>query len=161
GVDQSTARITLIDGSVRLEEVFEVSVAESRRAALSANDAGRNRLADAEGIADSETKITHSDLIRISKGKNRQARTADFQQRDVAWRVGANQLRSIGLAVVHFHGDLLSAINDVVIGQDLSVLADDHSRAQSPLHRGAAPARRLLLWVTEKPAEEGIVSKWK
>ena len=73
GVDQSAAGIALVNGRVGLQKVLKAAIASAGRAALGADDAGGDRFADSERVADRETNVAHPHLVGIGKPQHRQA----------------------------------------------------------------------------------------
>ena len=66
-----------------------------------------------------------------------------LQQREVARLVGADHLRGQRAVVGQLDLDVVRAVDDVVVGQDVAVGRDDDARAERALLRRALHARRL------------------
>ena len=97
-VDEGAARIPLIDGGVRLDEVLVVvepePVAPERR-----NDPGRHRLPHVEGGADRKDGRAHAQRGAVTHGDRGEPRRVDAQEREVRFGVGADDPGGVGLAV--------------------------------------------------------------
>ena len=156
-VDQSATRVTLIDRGVGLQKIFKAAAADllSVRASLRADDSHRHRLAHAEGITYRQRDVTNSNFVRIARRQVRQPSSGDLQNCQVAELIGSNQLRIQGATVIHVDFDVLSAIDHVMIRENVSVRADDYARTQRAFQRFL----RLLLRraIAEQTAEEWIV----
>ena len=71
-VDQRAARVALVDGSVGLQEVFKAPIAQTGGAALRADDSHRDRLTDAQRVADRECDVADADAVRIAQREHGQ-----------------------------------------------------------------------------------------
>ncbi len=100
-------------------------------------------MAEAEGIADRDHPVADADLVGIAELHGRQrllARRLDLQHGKIGARVGADQLGlELGI-VAQDDGDVLGALDHVVVGDHVAVGIDDEARAQ----RGAAALLLLL-----------------
>jgi len=160
-VHQRAAGVALIDGRVGLQKVLEAAVAQTGLAALGADDAHGHRLSESERIAYRQADIADADLVRIAQRKHRQAGGLDFQQSQVAGRVGTNQLGGKGAPVAQIHGDLFRAVDYVMIGDDVSVGGDDHAGPERVFHLLRIIPRQVAVRVPKKLAEQGVVGKRK
>ena len=97
-VDEGTARIALIDGGVRLDEVLVVVETEPV-ASECRNDAGRHRLSHVEGVADREDGCAHAQRGAVAHGDRGKPRRVDAQEREVGFGVGTDEPSGVGLAV--------------------------------------------------------------
>ena len=64
---QRAAGVALVDRCIRLDEVLERTVAHSGGAALRADDAHRDRLADAERVAERQDDVADLHLVRVAR----------------------------------------------------------------------------------------------
>ena len=146
-VDQRAAGVALVDRRVGLQEVLVAAVADAGRAALGADDAHRHGLADAERVAERQHHVADVDVVRITERRRSAGRRPTRSTaRSLAGplrpgsrrseRPSARSTRTVG------------AGDDVVVGQDVAVGADDHARTEPAFdaRRGACAA--------ELPAEE-------
>src|ERR1019366_484773 len=156
-IHQRAARVALVDGRVGLQEVLEAAIAQTRGAALGADDARGYGFADAQRIANRQANVTHAHLIGVAGLQNRQVAGANLQPRQIAGRVRPPPLRGIRTARAdEIHLDLVRAIDDVMVGEDVPVGAHDHARAQRFLHLRAPFSRNRP---AEKLAEKRVVGE--
>ncbi len=153
-VHQRTAGIARIDRGIGLDEDAEIT----RRdlvAGKRGNNAARDRLADAEGIADSKDEITDFDLVGIGKRQNREMfLRLDAQDREIDGRILQDDLAGKFPTIGECNLDVIGIFDDVVVGDDEAILRKDHAGAQ----------RRLLFRtvrhaLAEELFEEGITGK--
>src|SRR5205823_4284793 len=71
-VDERAAGVALVDGRVRLQEVFEAAVTQARVPTLRADDAGGDGLPDAEGVADGEHDVADANLVGVAEREHGQ-----------------------------------------------------------------------------------------
>src|SRR4051794_6886891 len=62
-VDQGAAGIALVDGGIRMQEIFEAPVAETGSAPFCADDPGCHRLTDLERVPNREADIAYPDFV--------------------------------------------------------------------------------------------------
>ena len=151
-VDQRAARVAGIDRRVGLDEVLEDVDAE-RVAAERADDARGHRLADAERIADREHDVADLEVVDVAERDHRQLVEVDLQHRDVGIGVGADRAGARAAAVAERDLDVVGAVDDVVVGEQVALGRDDHARAEADL----ALLRHLARTVAEEEAERRIV----
>src|SRR5690606_29120035 len=117
-----------VHGRVDLDEVVigaGADVAAARR-----DDAGRDRAAEAERIADGHDPVADAHLAVIGEGDiGKLAVGIDLQHGKVGALVGADQLGLQLRAVIENDGEALAALDDVVVGDDVAVGGDDEARA--------------------------------
>ena len=118
-IEGRATRITLIDGRVDLNEI--VVRATSDVTAAGRNDTGRYRAAQAKRVADRKYPIANSGLAirKLHKWKVRAA--LDLDQSNIGPRVCPDYFRGVGLSGVRRYFDLVGAINDVVVGNGISI----------------------------------------
>ena len=68
--------------------------------------------------------------VRVAEAHDRQPVRLDLEQRDVGAAVGADHLRLELALVGQLHRDLVRRLDDVRVGQDVAVGADDEARAE-------------------------------
>ncbi len=84
-IDQGAARIAGVDGRIGLDEIFVVFNAEVG-AALGADDAHGDGLADAEGVADGEHIVADLHLVGIADGDGVKVAGVDLHNSDIGLR---------------------------------------------------------------------------
>ena len=157
-IDQRAARVAGIDGGVGLNKVLGIVVADAG-ACQRRDDAAGDGLADAEGIADGEHQVADLHpvgVVELQVGELA-ARPRDAQNGEVQLVVAQDDL-GIELALVgERHPDLglAAALDDVVVGDDDAVLADEDARAQRVLH----PLSLRAEIAAEELLEEGVVEQ--
>ncbi len=152
GVDQRPAGVAGVDGGVGLDEVLESGDAEVA-AAGGADDAERDRLTHPEGVADREHHVAHGERFGVPERDGRQRVEVDLEHRQIALGVGADLRGPHVAAVEQRDPDLVGAFDDVVVGEDVAVLAHDHAGAQAGLQ---APARGAELLAEEAPEQRVV-----
>src|SRR5688572_15004699 len=127
-VEQRPARVARVDRHVGLDERHEVLLRQ--RAPLGADDAGGDRVLEAERRADRHHPLAHLQLGRVAELHRRQPARVDLDHCDVGAAVGADHL-GLELALVgEAHVDLVGAVDHVRVGEDVAVGADDEARAE-------------------------------
>ena len=94
-VDQRAARIAGVDRGVGLDEVLVAFDAETA-AAKRADDPGGHRLAEAERIADRDHQVADLKASGVAERYGDEVRGIELEQRDVGFRVAADEARRIG-----------------------------------------------------------------
>jgi hypothetical protein len=137
-IEQRPAGVAGIHRHVRLDERHVVVLAANgtRRGT---HDARRRTVVEAERRADRQHPFAGPHLLRIADAHGRQILRIDLDHRHVAVRIEADDLRRkfapVGQSDVHVVG----LGHDVCIGQDVTIVADDESRAH--------PARRRVVFL--------------
>ena len=136
----------LIAASVWMH-VGEASVRDRQAARTRrADDADAHGVGQAERIADGHHPVARRHLRRIAElhfGQIVIRLLGQLDQRAVGQRVAADHLglvADVALVTVEIHLDLGGALDDVVVGEDVAVLADDEAGAagDATCSRGAA-----------------------
>ena len=142
-IDQRPAGIAVVDRRIDLDEIVIGTAVQI--AAASRDDAGGNGGADAEGIADREDLVAELQLVGIAPGDGcERLRRFDLQDGKVRLGVGAQQLgRKLG-AVIQRYLDVDRVLNDMVVGDDDAVRADDEAGAERHGALALLLARHLL-----------------
>ena len=115
-------------------------------------------MAETKWIAHREHNVARARFLAIGERDCRQIFLVDFQQRNVGPRIGADffclvfaQLRS------ESHHDFLRSRNDVISGENVSIRAHDHARAEALKRLLALSLRKLSAEVLS----QRVVGKWK
>ena len=130
---------------------MEVDSGSLERPVLSGDYARRHGAAEAVGVAYRDDLFADFGRVGIAERKERKVLSLYLYHSEVEGRVLPYLLRVEGTAVEHRHADFFSVLDDVVVGKDVAVLADDEARA-------LAAARHLprLLRSEELLAEEFV-----
>lgn len=152
-IDQRAAGVARIDGGIGLDEVLE-GVDAKVRTAEGGDDAHGHRLADAERVADGEHDIADAQAVHLAEGDGRQFLGLDLQDGEIGFRVAADDLGLVGLAVVERYLDVVGPLDDVIVGQDIAIGADDDARAKARVL-----ARLSFRALAEEVAEDGVVEQ--
>ena len=156
-VDQRAARVAGVDGGIGLDEVL-VAHAGHVAAAHRRDDARGHGLAEAERIAKRHHEVADLERAAVGQRHRREVLGGDAHERDVGFRVGADELGVQGAAIVEGdrHRRRFGALGDldhVVVGEHQPPgRVHDHARAE----RFGDP---LLRQFGEHAAEERIVAK--
>lgn len=161
-VHEGAAGVARVDRSIGLDEVFVVFDSQVRPP-LSAHDSHRDCLAYAEGIADRNCVIADFHLRGIGNSDRRQIGRIDLENGDIGLRVCAHNF-CIELAFVaehdsHFRG----SVDNVVVGQDVTVRAHNDSGSQPFFavlgHSGRYPKTSATL-APEELAKQLVVGQF-
>ena len=137
GVHECAPGVAWVDRGVSLDEIL-VFLDAHATAAGGTDDPHRHRLTDAKGIADGEHHVADFDLVAIRECCGRQVLRFDLEDGDICLGVATHDLRGeVALVIEQRHLDLVSAVHDVVVGENVTVLADDDARAEAVLLFGA------------------------
>jgi hypothetical protein len=97
-------------------------------------------MVEAERRADRDHPLARLERARIAGAQCRQSLGVDLQQCDVGLLVAADDLGGELAAIGQLHPDLVGTVDDVVVGQHVTVGGDDETGAGG---YAAAPARLL------------------
>jgi len=128
-----------------LDEIF-VGFNSEVSASDRANDSHGDGLTDSERVAHGEHDIAHLGRGRAAEFEKRQILGIHFEQGDIGPGIGADDGGLEFPAVAQDGDDFLSSPDDVFIGEQMAVRADEDTRTEAVF---AALARRF-----EGPAEE-------
>ena len=131
-VEERAAGVAGVDGGVGLDDVADGEAVGRLDAALQRrDDAGGERAVEPERVADRDRGIADLDVLGRAEGERLEvyAVGVDFQQRQVARRVAADDPGGNGLLVGELDGDLHRAVDDVGVGEDVAGLVDDKAGA--------------------------------
>ncbi|CDN45284.1 hypothetical protein BN871_HA_00060 [Paenibacillus sp. P22] len=169
-VDQRTAGVAGVDGGVRLQQMLVVpSGAAGFRSDLDRTLAGaehayRNGMIEAVRVADSDEPVADAAGFGVAERQRREVLAVlrlYLEHGEIEILAGSEQLRFqlLGRAL-HLDLDLLRAVDDVLVRQNIAVLLEEESGAEprllklSALLAAAAAASSEL--VAEELAEERI-----
>ena len=152
-IEQRPAGIAAVDGGVGLDVVVigtRADIAVARR-----DDAGGDRAAEAERIADRDHPFAEPQLVGIAElHRDQRLVRLEFQHRQIGLLVDADQLGLELAAVVHDDVDLVGIRDDVIVGHDDARGVDDEAGAERvglvrlqsspPLEPPPGPPRRFL-----------------
>ncbi len=128
-VEQRAAGIAAVDGGIGLDEVVERPLADVPPAG--GDDAGGDRAAKAEGIADGDHPIAYLGGVGIAELHGGQRPVGPHpQQGEIGARIGAHHLGAQGGVVLQDDVDLLRPVDDVVVRHDEAGGVDDEARTQ-------------------------------
>ena len=105
-IDQRAAGVARVDRSVGLDEVLE-GVDAKAGAAQGGDDAARDRLSDAERIADGEHHVADAQRVRRAEADRRKVLRVEAQHREIGLGIDADHFREQLLAVGQCHLDLV------------------------------------------------------
>ncbi len=138
-IEQRAAGVARIDRGVRLDVGDQVFLRQV--ASLGADDARGHRVLETEGLADRDDPLAHLELVRIADRHLRQIPGFDLQHGDVGALVGADDLGLELATVGELDADLVGAVDDVGVGDEVAVGRDDETRTD-----------RLLVELALRPA---------
>ena len=131
-IEQRTAAVARVDGGVRLDKGRRDRLARAVRAGLDravqcADDAGRDRLAVAERVADCNHLLSDPQRGRVAERRDsdfaaraaRKQAQRHFHDRNIARRVYAAQLRLVHLVIDKADRERGRTLDNVVIREDI------------------------------------------
>ena len=132
-VQQRPARIARVDARVGLNQVVvRLRLADLHIAAQRADDAARDRLLIAEGVAERDHRFADHQVGRRAEADHGQrfgGRNLDHGQ--VGRCIVGDQIGDESPAVVERHFDPADVGHDVIIGQDVAAFVDDRAGAHA------------------------------
>ena len=142
-VDQWPAAVPWIDCGVGLEQI--TTKIRAVRSSFPANNSIRHGLLEPKRIADRQNKIARLHRVGISKFQRLDARVIDFEHRHIQLGISADQSGLFGAAIAQLHLNLVHLINDVIVGDNVTFIGNNHAGAQRVLHQ------RLVSWIAKSP----------
>ena len=131
GVDKSATRVAFVDGGIGLNETLNAIGTEC--AGFGADDAGCHRVVESERITHGDDPFSHLEIVGVANWQSREILAIDLDQGKVGGWICADDA-GVELSVVfESNGQFVSTIDDMVVGDDISVGADDDSRSGSLL----------------------------
>jgi hypothetical protein len=151
-VHQRAAGIPGIDGSIGLDEVFITFYTEPA-ATQGADDTAGDGLAEAEGIADGHDEVPHPHPVRIGEADLGEILRLDLEHSQIHLLIGSNQRGPQAPTIRQRDGDLVSPVDDMIVGHDVAVFRIHHHTRS----RGSRPS--LLVRNIEKTPEKRIIQQ--
>src|SRR6185312_13772920 len=136
GIDECAAAAARVDCGIRLDKGLDGRGGlgiDADVPRFSADDTLCDGDVEVQGISDGEHPLTQLHVIGVADGHNGEVLRVDLDERQVGIRVGADDLGYIVVTVVKSDGDGCCAIDHMVVGDDITVAADDHARAGGSL----------------------------
>ncbi len=151
-IEQRAAAVAGIDRGIGLNEELPIRYADAG-ARQAGHDAGGHGLANTERIADGHRDIPNLDPVAVGHANHRQHRTfgIDLEQREIEAGIGKQDLGLELAAITQRHQYLIGAFDDMIVGDDQAIGANDHAGTQRLLHT------RLHRRTAEKPLHEFLV----
>src|SRR5690348_17863612 len=114
-----------------------------KRAAFRADDAGSDRVGEAERRAECRHPVSRLEPRRAAEPRGRQAARLDLEQRYIAALVRADHRRAeLTLRVGEPDSDVVGVCHEVRVGEDVAVLTDDEAGAETFAARRSVAAGR-------------------
>jgi len=126
--------------------------------AVALTTARRHAVLETERRADGNDPFARAQLRRVADLHRRQVLPVDLEHRDVGLRVHADDLRVVLATIRGLDRDLFGIGHHVRIGQDVTVGADDETRALAARGRQLT-ARERRRETAEELAEERVVRR--
>jgi hypothetical protein len=118
----------------------------------------RNGLSNPERIPDRQNHIAHLNLRRVAQGERRQARLVNFKNRQICLAVGSHDAGRKFSLIVQRDFDIGTAVDDVIVRDDVTVRRNDDSGTEAALLTFARN-RRLPELIAKKSSKNWIVKK--
>ena len=147
-IDQCAAGVARVNRRVGLNKIFQLFDSESPSAG-GTHDAGRNRLAHAEWIANRQYDVADLDFAGVGQRQHWKVRPIDLEDRDVGPRIGAHYSGFHFSFIMQRDGNIRGALHHVIVRQNVAFGADDDARSESFLS--------AILWNVEFVPE--VISK--
>ena len=128
GVDQRAPGITPVDGRIGLDEAFD-GVHAAHRTGFRAHDAGRHGGSQVERVAHGQHPFADFQLVGIAHGQGREVLAFDFDQRQVGLFVRPDDAPFKLPVVVQLHQQFVGLAHHMVVGDDITVGRNNHTRA--------------------------------
>ncbi len=147
GVDERAARVAGVDGGVGLDHVGEVlggahvAAVGGKGAASARNDAVSDSvLVLAESITDSDDGLASGDSFRIAKSDRGEIiDVINLEEGNIIKRVGADESNFVvSFSTIKDNFDIISAVDNVFISENIAVFGDDHASTGRGLGRRLA-----------------------
>ncbi len=132
-VQKRSARIAGIDAGVGLDKVVvELGVAHLDRAMQRADNAAGHRMFIAVGVADRDDGFARHQIGRGANGNHGQRIPRfDFDDGQIGIQIAGDQLGHVAAAVGQGDDDLADALDNVMVGDDVSARVDHHAGAHA------------------------------
>ncbi len=157
-VDQRAAGVAHVDGCVGLDEIL-VALDAQPAASERADNPGGDRLSEPERVADGHHEVAHAKRIGVSQLHRGQAVSLHLDYRHVRGRIGAHHLRVEPASIAQGDGNFLGLVDDVIVGDDVTVLGIDNDAGAETLGPPMARPIGQLEEATEKRVtEQGVLA---
>ena len=150
-VDQRTARVACVDGSIRLDEALYT--VGTQRASLGRHDSSGYGRSEVEGITHSQHPLAQLQVIRITNLDGGQILGVNLYKGEVCRFVSTDNAPLELTAIVQFYVNLVGLSYHMVVGHDVTILRDDNTRTSS-VAVGLPVFALLRLLATLAKAEE-------
>ena len=124
------AAVARVDRRVGLNKILviqQIQIAPPYRA----HNAVGHGMAQAIRIADCQHPGADFQLVRIAHRERGQVAPVNFEDRDIALRIRADQRCAKGSAIAQFHFKGIGACDDVIIGQDIPIPRNQDAGSQT------------------------------
>src|SRR5262249_28532695 len=120
------------DRRIGLNEI--VIRSRAYRAGLGADNAERHRVPEPEGVADGEDMLADTESIaRSEHGRGKPLRAFDLEEGEIDFRIAPDYFGSELALVSELDADLVGAIDDVFVRNDIAARIDDEAGTQCSL----------------------------
>ena len=128
-VDQGTAAVAGINCRICLDKGFNghLSTHDTDSSGFGTHNACSNRGGEVEGITYGEHPFTQPQGFRIAPGQYRQIFGVDLDQGNIRVWIPANDFGRKLSVVIEDHLNFRRTIHNMVVGDDVSVIADDYT----------------------------------
>ena len=135
-INQRTATVALIDGSIRLDERLDIrSLSVGSRCAdgtsLCTNDTGCYGRVQVERVTYRQHPLTYFQFVGVAYRYCGEIVTLNLNQRKVGAGVSTNDAAFQFAVIVQFHGNFISTLNHVVVGYDIAVFGNNHAGTET------------------------------
>ncbi len=138
-VEERSSRVPGVDGGVGLDDPLDLpSRHRLDRPSEGAHDPGRERLVEAERVADGEDLLPDEEILRGADEDRpqRRSRREDPEDGEVAVGGGADERRRPGRAVGERHARRGRPLDDVEVRDDVACRVPDEARTLAPGNLG-------------------------
>src|SRR5690606_687597 len=160
-VERRPAGVAAVDRRVELDEVIVRSGTDI--ATTGRHDAGGDAAAEAEWVADRYHPVADTRRLFGEPDIRQLVVGIDLQQCKVGLWIGADDLGRVFTTIDERNLDLLTVVDDVVVGHDVAVLGDHETRPLRhllSLTRGAEPGTvRLVAELFEEVVEGAVLGE--
>ena len=144
-INQCTTTVTLIDGSIRLNERLDIcslsiGCSSADGTSFRAHNTGCNGGVQVERITYRQYPFANFQFVGIAYRYCGEIITFYFNQGKVRTRVGTDDPSFQFAVVIQLYGNLIGAFNHVIVGHDITVFRNNHT--------GAKAYTRLGLYLT-------------
>ena len=152
-IDQRATGITTVDGGIRLDEAFYGI--GTHRTCFRTDDTCRHRGSQVEGITHGQDPLSQLQVIGIADRQRREILALDFNQGQIGLLVRTDNAPLELAVVVQLHQQFVRLAHHVVVGHDITVGRNNHSRTRTFTLRGLY----LPLLAASAPESEEIAEE--